>query len=210
MEQVGVQTIPDRSGEYARRIRRQIPLSQYISTAFPGEEGGCLASAISDLTSNSSVVIEAGGRVLRAQLGCRVLDFTDVVRCDAADLYGPGVVRIGSLIAHLRDFPADRMTRPDLDFFVKGVPLETVDESLRSQSVHTTTHTATGRVQVLEANGSEGSATFVKHEDSFQAQPPWPMYGFQSPVVLDENAIPAIDVDILEARMFQYPLEMRG
>lgn len=192
------------------RIKKDVSPQSLCNKVFLENQSVNFIHSLTQIAKREGATLEVGGRSIREAIGCGTFDFAQHVVSDAElidDLGGVEKVRLLPLIKYLRNFPEGRMTRPDLDFIIAGLSLDTADLLFKESGFKTRMNIATGGINVLDVFGSGGTASFVKAEDSVQKKDCWPKYGFTAPFVF-KGDVGNFAIDISRARMYAWPLEM--
>lgn len=189
------------------RIEQNLSPQEVVSEAFPDpREQVNFCQGLSALAAEGAL-IHLGGRRLREQLGCRAIDVAEDVVWDAYNaLSDHQMLRLKSLVRILRNYPTERMVKPDLDFFYWKVPSQQVLRTFKQEGFKVSQSLASGNVAAINVKGTSGVATFVDGFHSWQTGEGWPMYGAMAKY---ENAPePNFRVDIGYGRLYLYPLEI--
>jgi hypothetical protein len=162
------------------------------------------------IPEDQQIVLKVGGSRIRELQECVKVDFSRDVRKDAENLeQDPHLRRVFKpLIPILKNYPEERMTKPDLDFFIWNSNADEIMRVFSEKGFKVSKHTATGDVWVIEIRGENGSTTFVDANMSFQTGDGWPMFGFKA--TFKSEPEPSFDLDISAARLHVYPLALPG
>lgn len=190
-----------------QRITREFDVDEVVAEIVDDStESNTFISALQDISKLGE--IKVGGRRIRSLLGCTTIDVASDVVNDAYALDPIQNLRLGPLVQILKEFPEERMANPDLDFFTHSVPLSQIKDTFAKLGFNVKLNIASGGVEIVEVKSSKGSATFIDVEQSWQTQPPWPMYSVLA--TLDPQQPNKFKLDVGHGRLYEYPLEFSG
>lgn len=190
-----------------QRIVREFAVDEVVAEIVnDSTESSKFISALQDISKLGE--IKVGGRRIRSLLGCKTIDVASDVVNDAYALDPIQNLRLGPLVQILKEFPEERMSNPDLDFFTQGVPLSQIRDTFAKLDFNVKLNIASGGVEIVEVKSSKGSATFIDANQSWQTRPPWPMYSVLA--TLDPQQPNKFKLDVGHGRLYEYPLEFSG
>ncbi len=152
--------------------------------------------------------LQIGGRTLRRVLGFTGYDFSREVVKDAKRLRVHDNIRLASLVDILKLYPEERMSMPDLDFFIWGEQANEIVDVLKNNGFDPQLHEATGSVKVVTIETNNGIVSFVNGQDSWQTRNPWPKYATLAKFVTSPE--PHFKVDVSKDELVSNPLELHG
>lgn len=187
----------------AKRIQQSFSPSLVVQEVFPTESNQ--HSFVNCLGELKGGVIRVGGRRLRELIGCKVFNMAGDIKTDPEFLDIHQSIRLGPILSELSKYPEERMTKPDLDFFVDGLEPAEIADTFNQNGFAAKINDCTGGVQNVSIEGEEGEATFINSAQSWQTGTSWPMYGFTAPLDTNTNEF---KLDISAMRLFLHPLHI--
>ncbi len=194
-----------------KRIIEKYEPSKIVSEVFTAKESqDAFIEGLCELNTLERKV-DLGGRTLRNHARCLVDDFSKRIVENARDLKGnaAAVTVLGPLIDILINYDENRLSKPDLDFFIWDSNPEELKEIFENKGFKVTIQRRASRgICVVEIHGENGMATFVDGEESSQTKDGWPMFAFKAAFKNEEE--PFFELNISSARLYVYPLAVMG
>ncbi len=194
------------------RIKRDFSAKEVVSEVFPEEEQRDLfVQGLVELSEVQNSQIKVGGRRVREMLGITTHDLALDIVSDAEEIrqtLTPDAARLAGILEYLEKYETKRMTEPDLDLFIWDVGIEKVLDIFNQKGFKTETKKVTGGVTVINVKGSNGTATFITGESSWQTKESWPMMGGIIAEFSTDASEPTFKLDVARGRVSLYPLEI--